>query len=85
MTQAATATREGWTRFQLGALVTLRMLIGWHFLYEGLAKMLNPYWTSAGYLAESQWWFKGFFFSLLSFIQPMAGLTFLLSYALQPS
>ena len=41
-------------RFQTGAVVALRMLIGWHFLYEGLAKLTNPYWTSAGYLADAQ-------------------------------
>ena len=39
-------------------LVALRMLIGWHFCYEGIAKLLNPYWTSAGYLAGSQWFLK---------------------------
>lgn len=50
--------------FQAGTLVALRLLIGWHFLYEGLAKLLNPYWTSAGYLAESQWWFKGVFIAV---------------------
>jgi thiosulfate dehydrogenase (quinone) large subunit len=51
-------------RFQLGALVTMRMLIGWHFLYEGVAKIANPYWTSAGYLRESQGWFSQFFVDL---------------------
>jgi len=50
--------------FQLIALVSLRMLIGWHFLYEGVAKLTNPYWTSAGYLQESQGWFSGWFESL---------------------
>lgn len=50
--------------FQTGTLVALRLLIGWHFLYEGLAKLGNPYWTSAGYLAESQWWFKGVFLAI---------------------
>ena len=50
--------------FQLTALVSLRMLIGWHFLYEGLAKITNPYWTSAGYLQESQGWFSERFISL---------------------
>lgn len=49
---------------QAGTLVALRLLIGWHFLYEGLAKLLNPYWTSAGYLAESQWWFKALFVNI---------------------
>ena len=41
-------------RFQTAALVALRLLIGWHFLYEGLAKLTNPYWTSAGYLADAK-------------------------------
>ena len=50
--------------FQLTALVSLRMLIGWHFLYEGVAKLSNPYWTSAGYLQESQGWFAERFIAL---------------------
>jgi thiosulfate dehydrogenase [quinone] large subunit len=50
-----------YTNFQATALVVLRIFIGWHFFYEGLAKLLNPYWTSAGYLAQSQWWFGGIF------------------------
>ena len=48
-------------RFQTAAIVGLRMLIGWHFLYEGLAKLTNPYWTAAGYLADSQGLFAGIF------------------------
>lgn len=50
--------------FQAGALVALRLLIGWHFLYEGMAKLLNPHWTAVGYLAESEWWFKGLFIGI---------------------
>lgn len=50
--------------FQLTALVSLRILIGWHFFYEGVAKITNPYWTSAGYLQESQGWFSEWFQSL---------------------
>jgi len=50
---------------RLVALVILRVLIGWHFLYEGIAKLLNPYWTSAGYLSESKWLFSGLFTSLV--------------------
>jgi thiosulfate dehydrogenase (quinone) large subunit len=30
------------------ALVMLRTLIGWHFLYEGLVKLVWPAWTRAG-------------------------------------
>ena len=64
------ATKTGTARsadlgvFQLTGLVSLRMLIGWHFMYEGLAKITNPYWTSAGYLQESQGWFAEQFISV---------------------
>ena len=47
------------TRFQTSALVALRILVGWHFFYEGLAKLTSPYWTSAGYLADSKWLLSG--------------------------
>ena len=36
------------TRVQQTALVFLRTLIGWHFLYEGLVKLVWPAWTRAG-------------------------------------
>jgi len=42
----------------------LRIAIGWHFLYEGLVKLLNPNWSSAPFLFESTWIFSGFFKSL---------------------
>jgi thiosulfate dehydrogenase [quinone] large subunit len=45
-------------RPQVTALVILRLFIGWHFLYEGLAKLANPYWTSAEYLDQAGWLFK---------------------------
>jgi len=41
-------------------LVALRILIGWHLLYEGFSKLLTPNWTSAGFLAESKWILSGF-------------------------
>ena len=59
MTNATTEAPHGpYSGFQVTTLVALRMLIGWHFCYEGIAKLLNPYWTSAGYLAGSQWFLK---------------------------
>jgi thiosulfate dehydrogenase [quinone] large subunit len=36
------------TRAQEVTLVLLRTLIGWHFLYEGLVKVIWPAWTRAG-------------------------------------
>ena len=47
-------------------LTILRIVIGWHFLYEGLAKLGNPNWSSASYLMESKWLFSGFFHWLIS-------------------
>lgn len=49
-----TAPGLNYTTTQLTVLVVLRVLIGWHFLYEGIAKALNPYWSSAGFLLESK-------------------------------
>ena len=38
------------------AVTLLRMLIGWHFLYEGIWKLIQPGgWSSAGYLRMSSW------------------------------
>jgi thiosulfate dehydrogenase [quinone] large subunit len=50
----------------LAALVTLRVLVGWHFLYEGLVKLLNPHWTAADFLAQSQGIFSGAFHWLVA-------------------
>lgn len=45
-------------------LVVLRVIIGWHFLYEGLVKVTNPNWSSVGYLTDSEGLLKEFFLSL---------------------
>jgi thiosulfate dehydrogenase [quinone] large subunit len=34
--------------FQRISLVVLRMMIGWHFLYEGFYKLMLPGWSRAG-------------------------------------
>jgi thiosulfate dehydrogenase [quinone] large subunit len=59
------------TRAQEVALVVMRTLIGWHFLYEGFTKVWWPSWTragvplgrwsSAGYLRASAGPFADFF------------------------
>jgi thiosulfate dehydrogenase [quinone] large subunit len=41
------------TKMQGFVLVLLRILIGWHFLYEGVIKAYNPSWTSRGYLLSA--------------------------------
>lgn len=47
------------TKLQLTTLVVLRILIGWHCLYEGITKLMNPGWTAAGFLSESKWILSG--------------------------
>ena len=53
------------------SIVLLRILIGWHFLYEGMIKLYNPDWTSYGYLAAAQGPFKPIFTAITS--QTMIG------------
>lgn len=53
-----------YTNTQLTILVLLRTAIGWHFLYEGLSKLMNPDWSSASYLLDSKWILADFFKSL---------------------
>ncbi len=55
---------KGYSRAQLWALVILRVAIGWHLLYEGMIKLLNPNWSSVGYLMDSKGWFAGIFRSI---------------------
>ncbi len=47
-------------------LTLLRIVLGWHFLYEGIVKAFNPNWSSSSYLIESKWLFSGFFHWLIS-------------------
>ena len=48
-------SNDTYSESQLTGLVILRILIGWHFLYEGISKIINPYWSSAAYLLDSKW------------------------------
>ena len=47
------------TDIQLYGLLGLRVLIGWHLLYEGIAKIMNPFWSSAAFLLDAKWIFSG--------------------------
>jgi thiosulfate dehydrogenase [quinone] large subunit len=55
-----------YSSWQTLILTALRVFIGWHFLYEGLVKLLNPYWSAAGYLVESRWLFSGLFKAIVA-------------------
>jgi thiosulfate dehydrogenase [quinone] large subunit len=49
------------SQLQMTGIVILRVLIGWHFLYEGVAKLMKPSWSAAGYLLQSRGVFSGLF------------------------
>jgi len=55
-----------YSKTQLTLLVALRVLIGWHFLYEGISKLINPDWTSVAFLLDSKGFLSSFFYSLAS-------------------
>ena len=41
-------------RWSMVAITVLRVLVGWHFLYEGIAKLSAPAWSAAGYLKQAR-------------------------------
>lgn len=71
-----------YTRFQLFWLVTLRVMIGWHFLYEGMVKLVNPNWSSVSYLLDSEGFLKDFFCNLAANPDVVNAIDFLNVYGL---
>ena len=69
--------RSDYSRAQLSALVALRFAIGWHFFYEGVSKAVNAYWTSAGYLDQSQGFLSEWFVDMASNPSTLAFVDFL--------
>jgi thiosulfate dehydrogenase (quinone) large subunit len=54
------------SRRALVAITLLRVVVGWHFLYEGVAKLTSPSWSAAGYLKQARGPFADLFRSLAS-------------------
>jgi len=42
------------SRAQMVTVVALRVLIGWHFLYEGVSKLTADGWSAKGFLLQSR-------------------------------
>lgn len=57
-------TDQNYSRCQLIWLVALRVAIGWHLLYEGIIKIINPAWSSLAYLTDSNGFMAGFFHTI---------------------
>ncbi len=45
-------------------ITILRIAIGWHFLYEGLSKILQGNWTASGFLLNTNGFLSGFYHTL---------------------
>lgn len=55
------------TKFYPKLFVTiLRVAIGWHFIYEGLSKILQGNWTASSYLLNTSGFLSGFYHALAS-------------------
>ena len=52
---------EKLARWPMIAITLLRVFVGWHFLYEGIAKLTSPSWSAAGYLRQARGPFSGLF------------------------
>jgi thiosulfate dehydrogenase [quinone] large subunit len=70
------------SKAQLSWLVVLRIIIGWHFLYEGMVKVLNPNWTAKAYLLDSKGWFGQIFINMAGNAGLMKYVDFLNEWAL---
>jgi thiosulfate dehydrogenase (quinone) large subunit len=49
------------SRSALIAITVLRVIVGWHFLYEGIAKLTSSSWSAAGYMRASRGPFAALF------------------------
>ncbi len=58
-------------------LTILRILVGWHFLYEGISKLGIPGWSSSAYLMQSKWLLAGFFHWIIAHPSALAITDFL--------
>ena len=52
--------------YQRLLITILRTAIGWHFLYEGISKIVQGNWTAAGFLRNTSGVFSGFYHSIAS-------------------
>jgi thiosulfate dehydrogenase [quinone] large subunit len=70
------------TRLQLTTLVVLRILLGWHCLYEGITKLMNPGWSAAGFLSESKWILSGVSSWIIAHASVLSAVDFLNAWGL---
>jgi uncharacterized membrane protein YphA (DoxX/SURF4 family) len=59
------------------ALTFVRIVIGWHFLFEGISKIMTAGWSPAPYLAGSRWIFAPLFTAMANSPSAVAIINFL--------
>lgn len=59
-----------------GLYALLRMAIGWHFLYEGVWKLVQENWSAKGFLQSSDWFAGPLFKALAANPAVMCGIDF---------
>jgi thiosulfate dehydrogenase [quinone] large subunit len=64
------------------AITALRVFVGWHFLYEGIAKVTSPAWSAAGYLKQARGPLADLFRGLASQPNQLANVDFITMWGL---
>ena len=70
------------SRSAMIAITVLRVVVGWHFLYEGVAKLTAASWSAAGYMKASRGPFAAFFHWIASQPQLLDKANLITSYGL---
>jgi thiosulfate dehydrogenase [quinone] large subunit len=70
------------SRSAMIAIIFLRIVIGWHFLYEGIAKLTSPSWSAVGYMRASRGPFAALFKSIANNPQMLDNANLITMYGL---
>jgi thiosulfate dehydrogenase (quinone) large subunit len=70
------------SRSAMIAIIFLRIVIGWHFLYEGIAKLTAPSWSAVGYMRASRGPFAALFKSIANNPQMLDNANLITMYGL---
>jgi len=62
---------------QQWGLIILRIIIGWHFLYEGIVKLMDTGWSAESYLLNSRGFLSGIFQAMASNASVMQAIDFM--------
>jgi len=70
------------TRPAMIAITIMRVVVGWHFLYEGIAKLTSASWSAAGFMRASRGPFAALFHGIANQPQLLDTANLVTSYGL---